>query len=161
MAVFSNNKFQIIDQSKGLISDYSKKVFEDKRRNIWFTSPYGFSIITPDSIINYSVYNDEPIGEIYATYVALDSSVWLSSYERVFKFDNVLTEFRHDALEDAVVREISEDRMNSYWFGTQGNGVVNITNTDVVIFNSQTELRSDYVFAIESLGEGSVIVGTG
>ncbi len=160
LAVFQNNHFRVINESHGLVSNNSKKVFEDRKGNIWFTSREGFSIISPDTILSFDKHNSEDLGEIHASYVALDSSVWLSTYDKVFRYDNKLEVFNNDALFDIVVRSIAEDRKGSYWFGTQGNGVVHISDSGHKIFNSDNGLGSDYVFAIEPLAEGEILIGT-
>ena len=160
LAVLQNNQFKIVDQKQGLLTNLSKEVFEDKNGNIWYTSYRGISIIKPDTIINFSEENSPVVGEIYATYVAFDSSVWFSTLDHVFRYRDSLEIFQHEAIELAVVRTITEDKKGSFWFGTEEKGVIHITGKKTVILNSLNGLVSDIVIAITPVKKDEVLVGT-
>lgn len=161
LAYMKNNEIEVLNQSTGLVSDNSMKVFEDKKGNIWYISNDGFSIILPDTILIFNENNCPILSEILCTYVAIDSTVWLSTVEGVFYYDTKLHIYDQSELKDLIIRDINEDKPGSFWFASQQGGVLHIENDKLISqFNSTNGLQSDFSFCLQPIGSDEMLVGT-
>jgi ligand-binding sensor domain-containing protein/serine phosphatase RsbU (regulator of sigma subunit) len=160
LAVIEGKSIRQITEADGLVSNYSKKVFEDRTGNIWYVSYNGISRIVAETIENFGAA-DGITGEVYAMYVAKDSSVWFSTFEKTFVYNkNGLRGFDLPILDESIVRSIAEDSPGSYWFATQEKGVIHLVDSVIKVFDRSKELRSNLCLSVNAVKPGEVLVST-
>ncbi|MBN2524717.1 MAG: SpoIIE family protein phosphatase [Bacteroidales bacterium] len=161
LATMKNNKIKVLNESDGLVSNNSMKVFEDKKENIWFVSYEGFSIIMPDTILSYNETNSPIVSEILCTYNAFNGTIWLTTVEGIYYFDDKLHIYDQPDLKNLIIRDIAEDKPGSFWFATQEKGVLHIENNRLIQqFNRSTGLKSDISIAIRPIDNNKLLIST-
>jgi ligand-binding sensor domain-containing protein/serine phosphatase RsbU (regulator of sigma subunit) len=161
IAYLEYNTIHSITSADGLVSNNTTEIFIDKSENIWCVTYDGISIFKPDNIINFNSANSPIDNEVLSTYIAMDGTVWLTTINGVFYYKDSFQEFRNKNLEGLNVYDITEDYPNSYWFATEGNGVVHIDPTGKVsIFNKSSGLKTNLAMSLEVIDKNQVLAGT-
>ncbi|MCK6648372.1 MAG: SpoIIE family protein phosphatase [Bacteroidia bacterium] len=130
---YRGERFQLYDESDGLINNLVWTTLCDREGNIWLGTNEGLSKIS----FTYSPINKKQSSSIknFTTQNGLSSNVILSSYE---------------------------DKAGNLWFGTGFGGVCKMDpkTNKVTVYNKSNGLAGDVVFAISEDNNGNIWFGT-
>ena len=158
LAVIDRNRMHVYNETNGLVSDHVDKILEDRTGNIWCFTFDGISIINSDTILNYNGQNSDVEGKIYSTYLALDGKVWFSTISYVFYYDGKIHKLSSSLFKGITVHDITENKPGSFWFATEGRGVIHISETDSTVFSTEKGVRSNISVSTVPVNSDTVIV---
>jgi ligand-binding sensor domain-containing protein/serine phosphatase RsbU (regulator of sigma subunit) len=160
LAMLGNSGFSLYNANNGLVSNNALKVFEDKNKNIWYISSEGISVIKPDTILNYNENTYIVNNGVFASFVASDGKIWISTFKNLMYFDTTFHWYTNPVLEGANVREIIENVPGSFWYATEGKGVIHIDSSGVKNFNRSNGFKSNTSLAISYIAPDTIIATT-
>jgi ligand-binding sensor domain-containing protein/serine phosphatase RsbU (regulator of sigma subunit) len=160
LAVIHSGKVDLLNTNNGLVSNNSLGVFEDKKGNIWYVSQNGISIIRSNGIQNLDESNSPITGMILDTYISASGTIWISTLENLFYFDDTLHAYQNTSLSGMTILDINEDKPGSLWFATQDKGVFHVNESGTKCFNSKNGLKSNISVAILPVNPDTIYIST-
>ncbi len=146
ISVLEDGEISSLTVADGLVSDHIDQLVEDLDGNVWASSAYGLSVITPDTLITYSkgeALTDNSIGKIF-----VDSRGWIHvptfPFYGLTVFKDPFTYIKYE--EDEYIWDIDEAANGDILYATQGNGI-----------RINAGEGSKYLGAEEGLTEGTII----
>lgn len=161
---FDGKKAEVFDRktlpflSTGAFYD----LYEDSNGKIWFASQ-GSGIITYDGK-TFSVVepkNKKLPRSIRTLYFGKDGKIWVgTNNDGLFILsNNIVTELETPLLKNITILDITSDNENTYWFATDGRGVIKYNGKTVEQFTNEDGLFSNSVNTLKLVGD-TLLVGT-
>ena len=153
---FSYGKLQ------GLKHNDIRCLLQDKKGNIWFSSPGGVTKFDGKFFLHYS--EEEGLKNEVMRSIFEDSkgNIWFGTTGGVTKFDGLY--FTHftakDGLANDVVRSICEDRKGNIWFGTYGGGISMHDGKNFTNYSVKQGLSNNNIMSIIEDRKGNIWIAS-
>lgn len=84
---YNGTKWELFDESKGLVSNYVNSVYRDSDNNYWIGTNAGVSKFENEKFINYTIENGLKNSDVYGFYTDKADNIWFISLKEVSKFN--------------------------------------------------------------------------
>ena len=147
----------------GLAQSTIYTILQDKRGFLWFGT-YGGGLCRFDGV-NFKTYTEKDSlidNKIYKLLEDSKGNIWVGSRKGLTVYDGIkFKEIKFTFQEKSVqVRDILEDENGAIWVATYGVGLLKIKNGDIVRYTTYDGLRSNYIYDIERVDKGELLIGT-
>jgi signal transduction histidine kinase/ligand-binding sensor domain-containing protein/DNA-binding response OmpR family regulator len=160
---FKNGRFTTYTVKDGLAGNRVRAVHEDERGNLWFATSAGLTIRRPDgSFIPYTGTSGRFDKYIISMCRARNGTLWLGCIDGLYALkDKAIIHYgRKEGLPNLKIKCLYEDSRQNLWAGTDGGGLVRISNDRVETFSTSDGMACDYVYSICEDREGNLWIGT-
>ncbi len=167
---FDGNKFENISKINNTDDiDNIYKIIEDSNNNIWFTK-WGLGVIKYDGK-DFMIYNkNNGLNSNYVNTVVEDSAgiIWFGTEEGLSTLeDGELVNYPSDQFDlRTVILSLVVDKNGDLWFGTSGEGIYKLNNTNgknkfiIDSFTSDNGLSDDEILSLIFDNDGNLWCGT-
>lgn len=155
----SDGRFTAVRAPDSLPSNTVLNVFEDDEKNIWVGTQAGMLRLTrtPVTIVPLPEAADSDFGTLYQD---RDGTLWVVSTDVFQVRHGVATRWAHPQLPGLHARNIFRDRAGALWIGTDGNGLIRISNGNILRLTAQNGLVNNFIRSILQSRDGSLWFGT-
>jgi ligand-binding sensor domain-containing protein/serine phosphatase RsbU (regulator of sigma subunit) len=163
LAKFDGRKFITLNKNDGLADDNVFSIVEDMHHNLCFGTSNGLSIYNHFTFKNYAQKEGLKTPSIFKL-LNDENKIWIGTQSGVYVYqDEEIINFDKDSiLNNSAVWSIFIDKDKNIWFATQQNGLVyfNPKKNTFKHFNVNNGLMNSFVFSIEQMDDGTMLVGT-
>ena len=159
---FNGKSFQAFEPSAELAGIDAVGVVQDKQDKICIaTNANGVFVYDFKSLKNYNETNGLKSNIVRSMFIDRDDVLWILTSKGVSK---VINDKLHEVKDTKGVFKngvlcMTQGKDGALWFGTQGNGLVKLSNGKFSYFNEENGLLDNYVFSLKSHGD-SILIGT-
>ena len=159
--VYENDRFSLVDTTKGLSSGYITSLFEDTHGRIWLgTFGGGITTIDPDGSTR-SYGESEGLGGqiVSAIYEDQTGELWIGTDTGLYTFaQNRFEAFLKEPATRAFITLIFADQRERLWIGTRDSGLFMMAGDS--LWRPSTPQMAGYASSIVQDLEESIWIGT-
>lgn len=159
---FNGRTFQPFEPSSDLVGIDAVGVIQDQKDKIWIaTNANGVFVYDFKKIKNYNDKNGLPSNVVRSMFVDREDVLWILTSKGVSKVVNDKLQHLVDTknLFKNGVLSMTQGKDGAFWFGTQGNGLVKLSNGKYTYFGEAEGVLDNYIFSLKSHGD-SILLGT-
>jgi len=150
-------------ERKGLSNNHVRCITTDRWGSVWLgTSGGGLNQFTGQLFSNYTKSDGLSDNYIYSIGQDIDGSIWVGNGNKgVSRLDSLGAQNFSDSIwHNTKVKAMAQSTDSSWWFGTEGQGILHKINEEVTSISTKNGLCGDYVKDIEIASNGHVFVAT-
>lgn len=161
ISIFTGNTFHKFEPSESIVGIDAIAINEDKSGNIWIASATGLFIYDFNRIRHYHVDNGLPSNIVRGITFDQNDTPWILTSEGVVqynkgKFKSVLDPKGYLKSGVLSMKQMSD---GTIWFGTQGNGLIRLKNSEYTYYSADDGVLDSYIFSLNAHGD-SLLIGT-
>jgi ligand-binding sensor domain-containing protein len=147
-----------------------REIIEDKAGNIWFATSDGLVKFDGEQFETYSTEIGLQNDEIWSIFIDKKSLIWVSTIKGISHFDGkkftpfLLPETRVENLQamlsDKLVFKFLQDKNDTMWFVTDGNGIFKYKNGTFIHLTTKNGLTDNNTADILEDKQGNIWLGT-
>ena len=162
VSIFNGHEFSDFHPTKLLEGVDAVSIVQDKKGRICIgTNTNGLFIYDYKKVLNFSEKEGLGTNVIRRLFIDHDKNLWVLTAAGVYTFHNdkpILFKDPKGLFESGVLSMTQTDN-GDLWFGTQGNGLVRLSENEFHYFDEKNGLEDKYIFSLSSHGD-SVLIGT-
>lgn len=160
--IYDGKSFRILTTDDGLAGDMVFAIVPDSKGNIWLGTNDGVSKYNGKVFKNYTVDDGLPDKYIWCIKERNDGSILIGTSKGVAILANekIILVDNNEQLKNSIVYSIFEDKDETLWFGTNGNGVFRYYNSEIVQFVTTIGKYNNTVRTINQDKDGNIWFGT-
>jgi len=158
-----SGKFTTYTTGDGLPSNKVRALFEDEAGRLWIATSAGLSIREPTG--TFSGYVGEN-GRFDSYLISMcnrkNGEIWFGGSNGLYRLkDKRFTHYgKAEGLPNLKIKCLYEDRDENLWAGTDGGGLVRVTDGTMETLSTEDGLACDFVYSICEDREGSLWFAT-
>lgn len=159
---YNGRKFQAFEPTPEVAGVEAIVVQQDKYGKIWIgTNANGLFQYDFNKVTNHSESNGFLSNVVRSIFMDRDSVMWVLTPKGVVKFANNKFETVIDkkGFFKKGVLSMTQSSDGTFWFGTQGSGLVRLKNGAYSYYGNSEGVLDDYIFSLATKGD-SVLLGT-
>ncbi len=162
VCLFNGKSFQSFEPSSDLAGIDAVGVIQDKKERIWIASnANGVFVYDFKTIKNFNESNGLKSNIVRSMFIDKDNVLWIATSKGVSK----VVDDKLQAVNDPKgvfkngILSMTQAKDGTFWFGSQGNGLVKLSKGKFSYFNEKNGLLDNYVFSLKAHGD-SLLIGT-
>ncbi|MBI1305277.1 MAG: hypothetical protein GC181_01535 [Bacteroidetes bacterium] len=148
-------------ERSGLSNNHVRCIEQDFWGSIWLgTSGGGINQFTGQWFSNFTKKDGLADNYVYAISQGVNGSIWVANGMRgVTRIDSIFTNLKDSVWENKKIKCMVQTRDSTWWFGTEGNGILLMKGENFTFLNTENGLCGDYIKDLETDGN-TVYVAT-
>ncbi|MCP4158113.1 MAG: hypothetical protein GY757_60985, partial [bacterium] len=140
-------KIKTFTHKNGLVDDQVLELFIDRKERIWVGTPFGFSIYSSGSCINFNKQNGLKSNIVFSFAESRDGTVWIASRAGINRYNNGYLSILPLNIKDSFITYNLIDSKDNLWI-TTNIGVYRyaIATGDVSRYSVKDGLADNYCF---------------
>ena len=159
---FNGRTFIPFQPTSGIQGVDAVIVNQDEEGRIWIgTNANGLYIYDYKKLKNYNESTGFISNVVRSVFVDNAKTMWVLTSKGVVKYINgkFVTVTDSKGILKKGVLSMTQAKDGSFWFGTQGNGLVKLSGEKFTYFTTENGLLDEYVFSLNTFGD-SLLIGT-
>lgn len=158
--VIEDNSVRTIQYNNIELEGEVLDLFLDKEGKIWCSTINGLFYVENDTL--FQVRNNEiSIDEnLYCHFEDRNGRLWVSLRTGLYVIDEDITRISLPELEQVIITSIHQDVNGSYWFSTNGAGILIYDGKELTPYSKNNLLSTESILSVLESKNGDVYIGT-
>jgi ligand-binding sensor domain-containing protein/two-component sensor histidine kinase len=158
---FDGKSFVSFTEEDGLVNNYLRCIYQDKKNNLWFGTDEGLSKFDGKKFTNYSETQGLSSRMINDVCENSKEQICIATDEGIILFDGkkIIAYTKKDGLADNKVHCVYTDKQNRLWIGTE-NGASCFDGTHFINYTTNNGLSANIVSGITEDDAGNIWFAT-